>query len=236
METQEIDEIYMDVDFLDPTNDDFDLPKHPILEITEQFIFYQISSQIARISTVVLSQQLNEYLMEFDLNSEKYHNAKIIRMKMDGSCLFRAIHHQLSFERPNTDIFEENIKLLRSIVVAHIKKNLQEYSFQIKNSVYDQNGLNDIKDMDPECIRFLEELEKPSSWGGSETMRAVSEIKRVNILIVNEENGFYYHSFEPRFARTIVVAYRLPQKNANKNARRNHYDSLTELKQEDIYL
>lgn len=231
-------DIYIDEDYVDRLETTYvssnSMPQDICLEITEQKIFSQIAKQIAKMSTTVLSHKLKEYAMKYEIGVQ-YHEAKIVRMQMDGGCLFRALEHQLSCEHPESVSYEENVILLRKDVVAHIKANRNEYMLQIRNSVYD---IDDIENEDAACDKLLDQLSNPSFWGGSETMKAVSKMKKVNILIVNENGGVFYFSFDPEFDNRIIVAYRLPAKVGRKSknkAARNHYDSLTDLKQEDVF-
>lgn len=67
-------------------------------------------------------------------------------------------------------------------------------------------------------------------------MKAISRMNRVNILVFNE-NGDMYAA--PRlnmdYVRCIFVAFSGCSDASNSNMGRNHYDSICQIKQDDIF-
>lgn len=91
------------------------------------------------------------------------------------------------------------------------------------------------KNLQEEFISYLSNhLVVNGVWGGSQTIKAVSLLFEVNILIINENGSFYYtNGFDPNYKKTIMIAYRLSAVKSSP-ARRNHYDSVGNISVENI--
>lgn len=102
------------------------------------------------------------------------------------------------------------------------------------------------------CTRYLEtELPKSDTWAGSETLKAVSQMRNVNILIINENGDFHFHCcFNAHFEQTLILAYTTCHVEEHEvtdfengaasisnvsNVKRIHYDSVIHIEQEDVF-
>lgn len=130
---------------------------------------------------------------------------------------------------------------MRAAVVEQIQHNVDLYRFDLKGRVYniiDEKKLNgeysdsDSIDLEKEITFFLYQLlPKNRFWGGSETLKAVSDLCKVNILVFAEEETFVAVTREgSSYERTIAVAHR-----CGIDGKRNHYDSVTDIAPDDIY-
>lgn len=82
------------------------------------------------------------------------------------------------------------------------------------------------EEVDEKLKSFLEEsLSKSGYYGGHESLTAISEIYKVNILVFREKDTFsIINGFNKTYHRTICLAYRLGNK--GKTNKYNHYDSV----------
>lgn len=91
----------------------------------------------------------------------------------------------------------------------------------------------DRRDIDKECLFFLNQiLPINRCWGGAETLKAVSIIYKVNIIIFYEEGpcrvvNSDFHD------KTICIAYRIDR--TKEELIRNHYDSVSDIQSDAIY-
>lgn len=108
--------------------------------------------------------------------------AEVTEIDKDGNCLFGSLAHQLFGHDLKHRKHKSAIEKLRKNVVAYIKNNYTEFEFVLKGSVYEHfDDLKEkVKDIDEECEIYLEDLEKDEHWGGSETIKAVSQIYKAN--------------------------------------------------------
>lgn len=92
-----------------------------------------------------------------------------------------------------------------------------------------------MEDFDEECALFLRNLSKQGFWGGSESLKAVSLIYKANILIFNEKGHFYFtNDAQITNNQCIIISFRCAS--GDKDAPRNHYDSVCEIQEEDVYI
>lgn len=78
-----------------------------------------------------------------------------------------------------------------------------------------------------ECKDFIDKyLSKQGYWGGGETLQAVSEIHKVNIVVIrNDGNIDFAVDFNNNFKQSITLAYR----------NNNHYDSVSDMSEATIH-
>lgn len=70
---------------------------------------------------------------------------------------------------------------------------------------------------------------KPTWWIGTETLKAVSLMLEINILVFTETGNTYFaHRFNPHFGRTLIIFFRISDSSNNdlSNAKKNQYGSV----------
>lgn len=204
----------------------------------EDLLYTQISVQnLKMINSSVMQGEKKENL-SFDIDEEVSGALYISRIKGDGNCLFAALAHQLFFVKLNSVDHEQLTAKLRENAVEYITQNYSSFEHELKNRIYENKS--EIKNMQSECMFFLKQcLPRPGCWGGAESIKAISLIYRVNIIIFNEDGPFYLPcAFNTTFDRTVSVVFRIFNKSKMKkpksNAERNHYDTVVEINQEII--
>lgn len=211
--------------------------------IDENIVYQQLSEQIGQMSTFVHTQKLIQQKMNFAIENDT-RTMKIVKMKDDGSCLFRDLCHQLFPDmKPNSVEFEKFVKKLRTEAVEFIKTNYKDFKRQLANSIYERqiDGDCEVDDMEEKCRDFLEnDLPKSTCWAGCESVVAISNLYKVNIIVFNENEHCYYVSgFNFEYKKSICIAYRLSKNSCSKSnkpkGKRNHYDSITDIDDQDIF-
>lgn len=199
--------------------------------------YQQISRQITLMSQSVLANGDNQTNVNVKLNDTDAIKIKVVRSPSDGNCLFRSLAHQLYAHGMNTEQLNKECTDLRATVVEHIRQNAKSFEHEIKGRVYDNidNRCQSTADIDivAECSFFTSGLlSRDKYWGGAETLKAVSEIYGVNIIVFYEEEK--YQVVSKNFDKTICVAFRL-RASSKSSVIRNHYDSVTDIDANDIY-
>lgn len=198
-------------------------------------IYTQVSSQITKMLQAVLIYNETEEEVIFDLDQTErvLHVAKITG---DGNCLFRALAHQLLCQKLDSAIQNKSTKKLWADVVRYINENFAQFTHELKGCVFDLKTKNEIDSMENECHSYVDHiLSKDGSWGGSESIKAVSAMHSVNILLFNEFGSCYYvNGFNSEYNKTVAIAYRL-ECGSNSKLKRNHYDSVTKIRQDDLF-
>lgn len=118
-----------------------------------------------------------------------------------------------------------------------------------------------IEDIYEACTKYLEEkLPKKGVWGSTETIKAVTRMNAVNILIVNAKGECYFPlGFHMRLKKTVILTFGIVPVHAHTesdvdqrqidgcdasdmaqdedipNTKRNHYNSVVRMDQNDIY-
>lgn len=210
-------------------------------DIDKNQFYLQISTQINNMCEVVLQYNEEEHTMISQLSGSENYEIKIVEAAGDGNCLFTSLAHQLFYHNMKSNAMKKASKKLRADVVAHIEKNMDAFQHELKGRVYEiiENRKNSSDysdsdsysyDMDAETKHFMKELSANGYYGGSETLKAVSNLYDVNIIIFNEEEKCHIVSkFGMTHEKTIGVAYRL-----NGLGGRDHYDSVTDIKSDSI--
>lgn len=206
-------------------------------------LFGQMSQQIQTMTQFILQNNDKEVEVQFDLNEDLTSNLKVIETIPDGDCLFSAIAHQLYQERIGSSQHRLSIRKLRAAVVDHIETHLDEYLPQLTERVLENGKRDEIEDMKKECMFFLKFcLSRDRYWGGGETVKAVSDLYQVNVIVYNECGPSYViNRCSKLHDRSIGIAYRLSAtengRNGNSAERlvRNHYDSISDMSTADLY-
>lgn len=146
----------------------------------------------------------------------------VCEILMDGNCLFNAVCHQLHRLEIESEQHKAAMDKLRKDVVDHIEKNMPAYSFILKDRIYQTNpAMKPIVDLEKETKCFLEKLSKDKYWGGYESLHAISNIHKKNIIIINEnDEPNMILEFTPDFNESIIIFM---------NSIRNHNESVVNI-------
>lgn len=95
---------------------------------------------------------------------------------------------------------------------------------------------NEFQNMTSECELYVRDvLSKDRNWAGHESIKAISDIHKVNIVIFNEDDSCVLQiNNQQKFERTIAIAYRLGY-NAEGHMQRNHYDSVSDMESTNVW-
>lgn len=191
-------------------------------------IFKQMTTQVTKMTKYKFLFSETERSMEFHINDTEY-ELDILKVSADGSCLFRTAAHQLFGERLNGAKQSKKTHELRNDVIAFIKKNYDKFEFELTGRMYEEFG-KDVKNITEKYKHFVTEtLAKKSTWGGSESIKAISLMHSVNIMIINECGECYYvNGFDDKLPATIFLAYRMVA-NSSEKSKRAHYDSVVDI-------
>lgn len=198
-------------------------------------MFTQLSDQINIMMQATLENSESREDMGFMVN-KTMQTIDVAKTYRDGNCLFSSLAHQLFHEKISSKSHRNKTRLLRNAVVNHIlePKNFPKFMHDIKDRVYDIKKKDEITNMEAECklwVRYC--LGKDRTWGGTETIYAIAELEKVNIIIFNEHGEPYILRNMTLYDRTICIAYRLPRDENGKiipGASHFHYDSMCDLK------
>lgn len=196
-------------------------------------IYTQLSNQITlMMSTVLKNSELQEE-MHFKLNDDVQQSLSVAIVAGDGNCLYSALTHQLENKRINSKGHQSATTKLRDDVVKYILDNYSKFSHQLRDRVYDLKESENIDNIDTECKLFVRlVLSRNGTWGGAETIHAVSELKQVNIVLFNEDGPCYMlTNMNANYDRTICIAYRQARNECGEviKSLRNHYDSVCDV-------
>lgn len=203
------------------------------IEMNENWLYNQLTTQIIEMTQTVLTNGEAEDNMAFMI-SKSMHSLTVAKILGDGNCLFAAIVHQLWKYPINTTQHTEATRQLRSKVVEHILANYESFEFNLKDRVYESKQAKQITDMAAECKSYASTvLSRNGEYGGFETIVAVSEIFKVNILTFVEDDVFSFHTTKKLHGQTIALAWRKGF-DLNGQTIRNHYDSVCDVKPEHL--
>lgn len=205
----------------------------------ESIIFKQISIHLLNLNTTQANDAKKG--MTFYCGDEE-HLLQTANITRDGNCLFHAIVHQLNEANvdPNDKFMLAN--QLRATVVSHISENRDDFKMDLLDIAYSQLKEGEqIKEEDKDEARekALKLLGKNHVWGGTETLKAVISLYKVNILNINEYGHCYFiGGFDISLTKTIILAYMLKLRIAKvknlPNYCRDHYESVVFMEDETI--
>lgn len=204
-------------------------------------LFTQLSSQVTKVHQTVLTKSEKQNDMNFVLGNTT-RKIKVTPIPADGNCLFGSLAHQLWLHKIDSDEHKNAIKQLRSNVVEHIlnKQNFARFEHQLHDRVYSikekAKKLKEITNISTECQLFVRHaLSKDKTWGGSETLLAVSDLYSTNVVVFTENgNCLKIKNQDRNYEHTIAVAYRSAY-NEEGEPIHNHYDSVYDINSDDIY-
>lgn len=212
-----------------------DLSEDSLNSNSSDIILSQMMTQnIFNISATLRNGDKTEFV-QFKFN-DRDEKVKVANVKRDGSCFFGSVAHQLYGSAINSTEHDEQKTVLRAEVIKHMQTHFEQFRFNLQGRVYEHsNGIVETEELENECRNFLNTtLTLPTCYAGAESVNAISQIKKVNILTISE-HGDCYHAvgFNESFDRTLFLAHRLNSTcvvstEKPHNAQRDHYDSVSE--------
>lgn len=175
---------------------------------------------------------------EIQLHPEAFSKISVCQIQKDGKCLFGAAVHQRYHVKIDSEEYKQKVAALRMEVVAHIEQNLKRYERKLFGRIYNircnTTKKQEIQNIDEDAKIFLKRLSNEGFWGGPETIQAISELFKANLVVFNEWGDVSFgHFFDSSYEGVIILAFRVSNQNFEKknvsNTQRNHYDSIVKL-------
>lgn len=135
----------------------------------------------------------------------------------DGNCLYSALAHQLYGLTPRNSLFPVYRDLLRANAVRELRNRPDLYQDTLEIYAADVPGNSPL---DHKVKLFLRKLEALGSWGGEESIVALSNFHSTRIYI-HQNNATL--SYFPTVAEPTTECHILYRGSRNQ---RNHYDSV----------
>lgn len=203
-------------------------------ELKNTWLFAQLSDQMQLMIAAVITNGESQKKMEFILNGDSFH-LFVVETEDDGNCLFSALAHQLWQHEITSKQHEKMKKNLRSTVVEHILKP-ENYIFALEERLREKKNIEGNDDLISECKLYVRHcLSRDRQWGGLESIKAVSCVYRVNVVVFNENGACYMIKRSgDEYNRTIAIAYRL-RCTGDGEYKLCHYDSISEMDSNSIY-
>lgn len=203
-------------------------------------IYNQFASQNLRLAESVMLNGERKKVMVIKNPDDRFGTVAVINIPGDGNCCFSSCVHQIYQVKVGSKKFNEMVAQLRKDVVKHIETHFDHFKQAIKTRLEDENKLDMKSDINEQCKIFVrDELSKPGYWGAHESVMAISEIHKVNIVTFAERGAFYFATgFNSAFDRFIFLAYRgyeVQNENGEKNFIFNHYETICEISPEQMY-
>lgn len=206
----------------------------PVDTNLRSILYKQFSAQNIRLIEAVLTNSDVKKNMALRVDGQNKH-VELLQIRGDGNCLFAALVHQIHFVKISSERHNALVTELRQMIVDHIADKLDDYKQILKGRLIEEDEqydeLKPEDEINADCKDFISKLLEPGEWGGSETMRATSEIFKVNIVVFIERGELHFPcGFNETFGRSIFLAYRLGGRLIH-----NHYDSVCSVKEELLY-
>lgn len=197
-------------------------------------IYNQISAQNLILTQAIKTHSERITTMAFELKCTS-RTIDVIEQQQNGNCLFLSLAHQIFMDKVNSIKHTQAAKKLRERVVQHIIKNFDRFQKDVEWRLVEMEKSKsdlDEAEMIKECRFFVSTiLSQPAIWGGTESLKAISELEKVNILVFAENDICYFpFQFDPNYDRTVAIVFRL-----SDNNKRNHYDSVAEVGRYILY-
>lgn len=207
-------------------------------ELNNKWLFAQLSEQMQLMMAAIITNGESQKKMEFIVNGHSS-DLFVVETEDDGNCLFSAIAHQLWQREMTSKQHEKMRKNLRSTVVEHILQpnNFPHYAFALEERFREnKKNIEHQDDLTSECKLYVHHgLSRDRHWGGLESIKAVSCVYRVNVVVLNENGTCYMiKGTDDEYSRTIAIAYRLRCTGDGEYAL-CHYDSVSEMDSNSIY-
>lgn len=152
-------------------------------------LFEQLSKQ--NLQNIVNRMKMNENVakMNFKIGSEN-HTVDIVKIAPNGAFFFGAVAHQIYGLKVDSKEHKQKTTELRAEVVSHIQSNYENFELALKGRVYEgKTERVDAANLKSECLIFLNAcLTRSTCYAGYESVRAIYELKKINIITISE-NG-----------------------------------------------
>lgn len=192
-------------------------------------LFELFESQNRQLIDSSLHSHDPENLLEIKIDNQIM-NIKIAKIDRDGNCMFAAVMHQLEYSDINSALHKKSTAELRAKVVSYIMEHFDAYRHVLQVRLKFPSEFIDEKGK-----HFLaNELSSNGTWGGSESLIAMSEMFNINILVFNEGGSFSFSNvFKPEYNRCIFLAYRKSSKQSGNT--HDHYDSIYKIDEQLLF-
>lgn len=220
--------------------DDSDLQK---IENSDQdnpdLVYTQLSTQITDVLSSALKYGEPRAEITYVL-AKAPRKLAVVCIPGDGNCLFSALAHQLWMHKIKSKGHKQSTKELRAEVVEHIlnPEHFAMYEHRLRDRVYNlsEKSGEKINDLEKECKFFVRHiLSKPRTWGGAETLLAVSVLYSTNVFVFNENGSCTkIKKAGQNNNRSIAVAFRIGLNEQGEEIH-NHYDSVCEIGSSELY-
>lgn len=196
-------------------------------DLTDQ-LYTQMWTQNLRMENILV--QNNEKTFLFSSNLLNNETIEACKIQPDGNCLFSALSHQLFYHKIESKEHQAATNKLREDVVLAIKNNPGSFEKELKGRVLEhtQDKKAAMENIHNEVSFFLNVLlpKKKVCWGGIETIKAVSQIYKVNIIVINSDGSCNQPMlYESSYERTLLLAYC----SVGDKVQNNHYDSVAKI-------
>lgn len=141
-----------------------------IRAIDANIVYTQLSSKITLMMSVVMTNSESQEQIFFKTNGNDLEALTVAEIPGDGSCLFRALVHQLENGKINGKTHQSATTKLPSDVVKYIlnEENYPKFAHQLQGRIYDFKNKSDIENITVECKLFVKfVLSQNKCWGGA---------------------------------------------------------------------
>lgn len=212
----------------------------------ESLIYNQITTQLNEMHEVSITNREIGKAMNFSVDGVVC-TMTVNTTNPDGACFYRACDHQLNKNKINSRQHTLGTNKLRKDVVEYIKQHRDCFDAELRGSVYGWyealgKSTKNIENFEQVCDDFLsKELPKPKFWAGSESSKAITLDKSVNILILVNDVCYFSNGFDENLTKTIILAFCTYSNDTQTvteqtNQKLNHYDSVVHIEPGDVFL
>lgn len=203
-----------------------------IEESIEDAVYKQLSAQCIKMTNIAINSREKIVSINFGLrpaSSIEDRAIKYCRVSSNGDCFFLAAAHQLFGGKIGSKEHQNAALELRTQVVTYIKQesNFPRFIHVLKDRItYPPKATSEMIEI--ACAEFLDELSLSGCWGGQESIKAISELENINIIVFNDDESCNLpNHYNSKSNKSILLLFSAIQgKAADRNSDRNHYDSI----------
>lgn len=183
-----------------------------------------------------MSGEQGKFGCDFYLGDNVIRQIKVAKIDTDGDCLYAALAHQLFQLKLSSRKHKRKTQDLRAETVNYLRTNVLLFKHELKNRLQDCKVFK-TEYSESDFIPFINyKLSCNGFWGGAESLKAISHLYAVNIIVFLEDGPCYVvNNFNFDYKRSVTIAYRNSEgylQNADANF--NHYDSVCTIDQNDL--